>query len=242
MHRSQRTSKRPSAFASRNARSGPHIGNSVDTVPTLQAAASSISEAGVGGLSRRAGGQADDGHGVERGPMSEMERVRRDVDSENMKRVESMSKEEREREVEELKERFGGGLVDIMRKRREARLAAINGGTGATSSSTPSIVADTTRPDGRMVHDATPSRSDPPTGRGEGLTEAQKVYEQVDKENALRVESMSAEERQQEIGELEERFGKGIMDMLRKRALAKAGSLMSPADAIGGSADGVFGE
>jgi hypothetical protein len=43
------------------------------------------------------------------------------VDDENMQRVASMTTEEREEEVGELKARFGSGLEDLMRRRREKR-------------------------------------------------------------------------------------------------------------------------
>jgi hypothetical protein len=43
------------------------------------------------------------------------------VDDENTQRVASMTAEEREEEVGELKARFGSGLEDLMRRRREKR-------------------------------------------------------------------------------------------------------------------------
>jgi hypothetical protein len=53
--------------------------------------------------------------------LPEGEKVRRMVDDENAQRVASMTAEEREEEVEELKARFGSGLEDLMRRRREKR-------------------------------------------------------------------------------------------------------------------------
>jgi hypothetical protein len=47
--------------------------------------------------------------------------VRRMVDDENTQRVASMTAEEREEEVGELKARFGSGLEGLMRRRREKR-------------------------------------------------------------------------------------------------------------------------
>jgi hypothetical protein len=47
--------------------------------------------------------------------------VRRMVDDENSQRVASMTAEEREEEVGELKARFGSGLEGLMRRRREKR-------------------------------------------------------------------------------------------------------------------------
>lgn len=43
------------------------------------------------------------------------------MDEENNARVQSMTEEEREQEREELLARFGGGLVGLMRKRKEQR-------------------------------------------------------------------------------------------------------------------------
>jgi hypothetical protein len=50
-----------------------------------------------------------------------MEKVRRGADDENTRRVAEMTAEEREEEVGELKARFGSGLEDLMRRRRENR-------------------------------------------------------------------------------------------------------------------------
>lgn len=47
--------------------------------------------------------------------------MRRMVDDENTQKVASMTAEEREEEVGELKARFGSGLEDLMRLRREKR-------------------------------------------------------------------------------------------------------------------------
>jgi len=53
--------------------------------------------------------------------LPEGEKVRRMVDDENTQRVASMTAGEREEEVGELKARFGSGLEDLMRRRREKR-------------------------------------------------------------------------------------------------------------------------
>jgi hypothetical protein len=51
------------------------------------------------------------------------------VASENEEKIQAMTSEERVQEVEELKERFGEGVVELMRKRREARLKKPGPGT-----------------------------------------------------------------------------------------------------------------
>jgi hypothetical protein len=53
--------------------------------------------------------------------LPEGEKVRRMVDDENTQRVASMTAEEREEEIGELKARFGSGLEGLMRRRREKR-------------------------------------------------------------------------------------------------------------------------
>ncbi|KDQ62123.1 hypothetical protein JAAARDRAFT_30030 [Jaapia argillacea MUCL 33604] len=53
-------------------------------------------------------------------PASE-EDWRRQIDEENKKRVESMTDEEREQERQDILEKFGSGVGDILRKAREAR-------------------------------------------------------------------------------------------------------------------------
>ncbi|GFZ47259.1 hypothetical protein JCM24511_05002 [Saitozyma sp. JCM 24511] len=131
---------------------------------------------------------------------SEYERVRREVDAENTARVESMTEEERISEVQELQERFGPGLVELMRKRRAARQGAV---TTSVQGGGPSTVMDSRNA-------GVPHRS-----------EADKVYAEVDEENRVRVEGMDVEERQGEIQELQERFGSAVIDALRKRGEAR---------------------
>lgn len=124
------------------------------------------------------------------GTGSEAEEVQRQVDAENSARVAAMSDSERAQEVEELKERFGGGVVDLMRKRREAR-----GGAAPT----------------------------------EPQTETEKMLQDVDSENRARLEGMTAEEKDAEMRELEERFGASLLGRLKKRAEAKqAGTPLEP--------------
>lgn len=74
--------------------------------------------------------------------LSEAERVRREVDEENTRRVEAMTDEEREQEARELTERFGPGLLELMRKRRAAREAKEQ----RPSSFSEAAAARTTRP------------------------------------------------------------------------------------------------
>ncbi|ORX39237.1 hypothetical protein BD324DRAFT_649321 [Kockovaella imperatae] len=50
--------------------------------------------------------------------------TRREIEAENEARIQAMTAEEREQEAQELIERFGPGLVDIMRRRRDERQAA----------------------------------------------------------------------------------------------------------------------
>lgn len=54
--------------------------------------------------------------------MTEEERQRASIDNENSQRVAQMSDQERKEEARELKERFGPGLEELMRKRRQKRL------------------------------------------------------------------------------------------------------------------------
>lgn len=139
--------------------------------------------------------------------MSEEERIRQSVDDENERRVAEMDSETREEEVRELKERFGPSLEDLMRKRRQKRLEKEQSNpVPPTTSINPPVRT------GRLGHE------------GELGLEAGGPSE-----NAARVQSMSAEERDQEVAELEERFGSTVIDALRKRAMAKAQSGAAPA-------------
>lgn len=214
VHRSQRTTKRPSAFANRNAQSGLHIGRGVDSVPSVQAGPSSISagSAGPSNAKSNANAGSSTGAGQDLSQLSEAERIRREVAAENTARVADMTSEEREQEAAELTERFGPGLMEAMRKRREKRLAVEQ---GEVTKVNPTVMDSPVAPsdEGSAVAP---------------MTEAQRVYKQVDQENQQRVEAMSAEEREQELKELEERFGQGVMEMLKRRAMTKAGGVAGP--------------
>lgn len=126
------------------------------------------------------------------------------VDDENTQRVAQMSAEEREEEVGELKARFGSGLEDLMRWRREKR-------EGKQPATTPAAVAQ----DGAVL---------------EG---GQAIGRDGEDENARRVAGMSDEERRTELKELEERFGSATLDALRARALQKQASSPSNKESSG---------
>lgn len=123
-----------------------------------------------------------------------MEKIRQSVDEENRRRVAEMSSGERREEVRELKDRFGPGLEDLMRKRRQKRLEQ-----------------------DRKPPDASHSQPDPISP---GRTREGGLRDEAD--NAARLQAMSPEQRAQEIAELEERFGSTVIDSLRQRAIDKA--------------------
>lgn len=136
-------------------------------------------------------------------PATEEEKIRRQVEAENRARVANMSPAEREQEAEELKERFGPGLADLMRKRRDARAPQQPAAAAAGSSSAaPSTSASAATP---------PSAS-----------EDAKILESADKENRAKVAGMSLEEHAQEMNELEDLFGAGLLGKIKARAKAKA--------------------
>ncbi|WWD21214.1 hypothetical protein CI109_105698 [Kwoniella shandongensis] len=134
---------------------------------------------------------------------SEVDEVRDAVDKENTARVEGMSSEEREQEIEELKERFGESVLETMTKRREARARSEAQPTanGSSSSSTPQV----------------------PVSLEQHMGDAQKVLEEVSEENERKVRSMGTQEVEQEVEELQERFGSKVMEALRKRAESRSG-------------------
>lgn len=129
--------------------------------------------------------------------MSEVEEVRRAVDEENQRRVQAMSTEEREEEIAELRARFGSKLDTLVHRKRRDPV------TTASSEAGPS----------RVSHPLT--RSGPPPATA---NEVDQVREQVDDENWQKVRGMDQEERQEEIDELQGRFGSKVMDALRARA------------------------
>jgi hypothetical protein len=133
---------------------------------------------------------------------TESERVRESVDDENTRRVAGMSAEEREEEVEELKARFGSGLEELMRKRREKRLQQ-SGVAGSQSQST------------EPRDEISPGDLEPQGIEGRGTNRTSRD------ENTATVQRMSEEERRTEIQELEERFGSTTLNALRERALRK---------------------
>ncbi|WVQ63691.1 uncharacterized protein L199_001844 [Kwoniella botswanensis] len=192
VHRSQR----PSAFAKARQQQAVRQsgqtskvvgeGKAVDVVPSIGVSTTPHNE----GVSSQ-------------GNLSEMEQVRRSVEVENTRRVEGMSSAEREEEVEELKERFGRGIVDLMRKRKEAREGKLPG---------------------IGIENITTSNESGPSSRPFDLTDAHKILDEVSEENKRKVESMDDLERDQEVEESQERFGGKLMDAFRKRAEARIAS------------------
>ncbi|WWD06966.1 hypothetical protein V865_005063 [Kwoniella europaea PYCC6329] len=191
VHRSQRPSAFAKARQQQAARQSGQTskvvgeGKAVDVVPSIGISTTPHNE----GVSSQ-------------GNLSEMEQVRRSVEVENTRRVEGMSSAEREDEVEELKERFGSGIVDLMRKRKEAR-------EGRSSQVVEAIPA---------------SNESGSSSRPFDLTDAHKILDEVSEENRRKLESMNDLERDQEVEELQERFGGKLMDALRKRAEARIAS------------------
>ncbi|OCF56104.1 hypothetical protein L486_06045 [Kwoniella mangroviensis CBS 10435] len=191
VHRSQRPSAFAKARQQQAARQSGQTsrvigeGKAVDLVPSIGVSTTPHNE----GVSSQ-------------GKLSEMEQVRQSVEVENVRRVEGMSSAEREEEVEELKERFGSGIVDLMKKRKEAR-------------------------EGRSPHvveDIPASNESGPSSRPLDLTDSHKILDEVSEENRRKVESMNDLERDQEVEELQDRFGGKLMDALRKRAEARIAS------------------
>jgi len=128
-----------------------------------------------------------------------------------------MTAEEREEEVEELKARFGSGLEDLMRKRRDKRLQQ--------SSTAPDQSQDLRSRD-EVAHEANEG----------GGTEGRGTNKDGRDENTVRVQEMSEEERQAEVRELEERFGAATLNALRERALRKQAPRTKPIKPAGKSA------
>lgn len=171
-------------------------GRVVENVPTVGSTSGETSAAGASAAP----------------PATEEEKIRRQVEDENRARVAAMSPAEREQEAEELKERFGPGLADLMRKRRDARTSqqAQASAGPSTAPSTSTATAPTTAP-------TAPSAS-----------EDAKILASADKENRVKVAGMSLEEHAQEMNELEDLFGRGLLGKIKARAQAKAAGRPPP--------------
>lgn len=111
--------------------------------------------------------------------LSEVEKIRQSVDEENNRRVAEMSREEREEEARELRDRFGPGLEELMRKRRQKRLATDREPAGA----------------GGDIGDTAAS------------TLARERQKEEEASNEIRVKATPPEERELESAGLERRFG-----------------------------------
>ncbi|WVQ73769.1 hypothetical protein IAR50_003349 [Cryptococcus sp. DSM 104548] len=189
LHRSQR----PSAFArARKAQQDRQttgkqpvgFGTAVDRVPSVQV---DNVEEDVGGLN---------GPGSASG--SEWEQIRKQVDKENKRTVEAMTSEERDDEVEELRQRFGSKVMGLMQKRADAR----RNKTSLPQAGGPSQ----------------PAVLQPVSG-----VDTKSILKEVSEENEKRIKNMSEEERTQEMEELRERLGDNVLEGLRKRAEARLG-------------------
>ncbi|WVF65339.1 hypothetical protein IAT40_000065 [Kwoniella sp. CBS 6097] len=176
-------------------------GKAVDVIPSLSLSSPSASSSSSSIVPPR---QDDD---AKPKPLSEVDEVRRAVDAENIRRVQGMTPSEREDEISELEERFGSNILSFMRKRRHARLS--------TSDSEPS--AENTTEDGPSSRSTAQM---PALGQTieQALGDAESILRDVDQENRRRVEGINGLEREQEVEELQERFGASLMDALRKRA------------------------
>lgn len=123
--------------------------------------------------------------------------AQRQMEEDNKAKVAAMTSEERGIETTELLARFGGGLVEVMRKRREQReKGASSSQPGSSSEGGPSEIR-------------TPS-------------EVQRVRQEVSLENERQLQVMSEEERVQEMQDLEGRFGKATLEALKRRAEQRA--------------------
>ncbi|KLT45353.1 hypothetical protein CC85DRAFT_325860 [Cutaneotrichosporon oleaginosum] len=156
--------------------------------------------------------------------LTEAEQLRRQVHAENLARISSMSDAEREAEAAELKERFGDDIVDLMRRRRAARDAAAR---DATTSAGPRLIRSQ-RGMGVFEGGAVerPQRG-PAADLGNletgGLERARRMQAggagELDAneraQNAARVAGMSAGEREDEMRDLEERFGAALLGRLK---------------------------
>lgn len=134
-------------------------------------------------------------------PTTEEEKIRRQVDEENHRRIERMSPAERDQEANDLKESFGPGVRDMMRQRKDDRtpqqLAQIEGthaGASMAAAAPTSVL----------------------------LSEDAKILASADTENRAKVAGMSLEEHAREMEELEDLFGTSLLAKLRARAIAKA--------------------
>lgn len=146
---------------------------------------------------------------LEEGTMSEAEMVRRQVESENRIRVESMTDEERQREREELIERFGDGILGLMERRRKQR------------------EADSVHRSDMTGEPLIPGQS---TVENDGEASGMKATEEVERvrrdvwmENEAFVRELSAAEWESEVKDLEERFGKTTLEALKRRAEKRSG-------------------
>ena len=58
---------------------------------------------------------------IDKGEITRMDDLRRQISEENDRRIEGMSEERIERERREIMEQFGGGIEDLLRRTKEAR-------------------------------------------------------------------------------------------------------------------------
>ncbi|GMK55626.1 hypothetical protein CspeluHIS016_0206820 [Cutaneotrichosporon spelunceum] len=158
--------------------------------------------------------------------LTEAEQIRRQVHTENLGRVQAMSPAERESEAGELKERFGDNIVDLMQRRRAARdqgatvgprLVKSQRGMGVFESG---AVERPKRGDLEMEDGGQAAGSLEGMG-GMGMAERGGELDAGEREhNTARVAAMTAAEREDEMRDLEERFGAALLGRL-KSTLAK---------------------
>jgi hypothetical protein len=171
--------------------------------------------------------------------LTEAEQIRRQVHAENLARVQAMSGAERETEAAELKERFGDDIVEVMRKRRAVRDA---GTRDAAARAGPRLIKSER---GMGVFEGGAVERPQRGARGEeevlsagggaagglgglggmgGMGERGGELDAGERaQNAARVAGMSAAERDDEMRDLEERFGAALLGRLKSTLQKRAG-------------------
>jgi hypothetical protein len=108
---------------------------------------------------------------------------------------------------------------------KRARTQAEKPGSGFRSVDAPAVATTSSQVESRLA----PQRPFVPAAAGSAL-DSEQILQQVQLENEAKIASMSAQERETELGELREMFGSDLLDRLRRRAEQK--KAISPAENV----------
>ncbi|BEI85183.1 hypothetical protein CcaverHIS002_0505840 [Cutaneotrichosporon cavernicola] len=209
-------------------------GRVVEAVPGVQPSSQETLPSAFQGSSQKAD-NGEERSAISLPALSAAEQIRRQVHTENLARVQAMSQAERESEADELKERFGTDIVDLMRRRRAARDGARVGPRLVQSQKGMGVfeggpVERPTRGEVEMGDMGEEAGLERVGGMGGVVDRVGELGAGERAQNTARIAGMSTAERDDEMRDLEERFGAALLGRLKSTLAKRSSPTPKPAE------------